>query len=264
MELIGLYIEFIRIKWRTAAQFRGSFFLTAFSKFVGFGASFATLYILVSNFNDMGGWSAPEVLCLFALSQMTYALSACFTFHTARAFDQMARNGEMDALLTKPVNPFLYVMANRFSTGYVGNFTIALLCLIIGLRNVGFVATPYAIGMILLALIGGTLINGSAMLLTSIPAIFMVDANFRSLFYEELLSFARYPLTIFNTGVRVVLTIILPYAFIAFYPAQAIFGKTPLFHPVLQYISPLIGLVLCFITYRFFIYATNKYQGSGT
>lgn len=264
MGLLGLYAEFIRIKWRTAAQFRGSFFLTAFSKFVGFGAEFATIYIMVNRFQSMGGWSASEVLCLFSLCQLSYAFSACFTFHTARSFDQMARNGEMDALLTKPVNPFVYLMANNFSTGYVGNITVATICLVIGLGNVGFVVSPYSIFMLVLALVGGTMIQGAMMLLTSIPAIYMVNVNFRSLFFFEIKDIANYPLTIFPKVVQVLLTFVLPYAFIAFFPAQAIFGKVPLYHPVLQYISPLIGLVLCLATYRYFVYAINKYQGSGT
>lgn len=264
MERLGLYAAFIRIKWQRAAQFRGEFLLIAFSKFVGFGAEFATIYILVNRFHSLGGWNASEVLALYALGSLSYALAACFTFHTSRAFDNMARNGEMDALLTKPVSPLLYIMAKSFSTGYFGNITISLLCLIIALSNLGTPVTLFTVGMILLALVGGALIHGAMMLITSIPAIYLVNVNFRNLFYQRFRDVADYPLTIFPGAVRFLLTFILPYAFISFYPAQAIFGKAPLYHPVLQYASPLIGLALCFIAYKYFWYAVNKYQGSGT
>lgn len=264
MELLGLYIEFIRIKWRSASQYRGAFIMTAISKIMGFGAEFATIYILVNRFNAMSGWTAPQVLSLFALTQISYALAACFTFHTSRSFDQMARNGEMDALLTKPVNPFLYLMANKFSTGYVGNLTIATICLVIGITNSGVAATPFSILMIVVAILAGALIQGNAMLITSIPSIYMMNVDFRSLFYFQMRSFTDYPITIYPTAIRFLLTFILPYAFISFFPAQAVFGISPLYHPALQFISPLIGIALSFIMYKYFWYAVGKYQGSGT
>ena len=264
MRMIGLYMEFIRIKWHAASQYRGAFLMTAFSKIVGFGAEFATIYILISRFQAIGGWSAPQVLSLFALNQISYALGACFTFHTARSFDQMARNGEMDALLTKPVNPFLYLMANRFSTGYVGNLTISGICLVVGIAGSGIIVSPFAIGMILVAIIGGALIHGSMMLLTSIPSVYMVNVDFRSLFYFRIRSITDYPITIYPTAVRLLLTFVLPYAFISFYPAQLIFGIAPLYHPAFQFLSPVVGIALCLVTYRYFWYAVSKYQGSGT
>lgn len=264
MERLGLYAAFLRIKWQRAAQFRGEFLLIAFSKFVGFGAEFVTIYIMVNRFHSLGGWNASEVMALFALSQLSYAFGACFTFHTSRSLDNMARNGEMDALLTKPVSPMLYLMAKNFSTGYFGNIAVSLVCLIVALSNLGTPVTLFTVGMILLAVLGGAMLGGAMMIITSIPAIYKVNVNLRGLFYFDLKEMVDYPLTIFPRAVQLLLTFVLPYAFISFYPAQALFGKTPLFHPVLQYVSPLIGLALCFVANKYFRYAIGKYQGSGT
>lgn len=264
MERLGLYLEFIRLRIRIQTQFRGQFLLVAFSKIVGFGADFATLYIMVNRFENLGGWSAPEVLSLCALSQLAYAFGACMGFHTSGAMDNIARNGEMDALLTRPVSPLLYLMAKNFTTGYVGNITIAIICLVIGLGSAAVPITFYSVFMMVLTVVGGAMISGSMMLLTSIPSIYMVNVSLRGLFFFRLRDFTLYPITIFSPVIRIIFTVVLPYAFIAFYPAQAVFGKTPLYHPVLQYLSPLIGLFLCFLVTRYFRYAIGKYQGSGT
>lgn len=264
MYYLSLYWGFVRIRWRTQSQFRGAFIMTAISKIAGFGAQFLTVFLLVNRFGSLGGWTADQVLSLFALNSIAYALGACFGFHTARAFDNMARDGSLDGILTKPVNPFLYILSNRFSSGYVGNLIVSITCLVIGLTRVGTPMTPFHIGMLALALVGGALIHGSAMILFSIPAMWNPQAELRSLFYNNFRNMSDYPINIYPAFFRVLMTWVLPYAFIAFYPAQAIFGIAPLYHPALQFVSPVVGLILCFLTYRLFWYGVKRYQGTGT
>lgn len=264
MYYLRLYWGFVVVRWRSQSQFRGAFVMMALSKMSGIGAQLLTLYLLVDRFGAMGGWTASQVLVLFALNNMAYALGACFGFHTGRAFDNMARDGLLDGILTKPVNPFFYLLSNRFSSGYVGNLTISTICLVIGLSRAGIAITGFSILMMLIALLGGAMIHGSALILTSIPALWIPGANVRRLLYNNPVNMVDYPVTIYPAFLRVILTVLLPYAFISFYPAQALFGITPLFHPVLQYISPLIGAGMCLVTYRAFHYAIGRYQGTGT
>jgi ABC-2 type transport system permease protein len=65
--------------------------------------------------------------------------------------------------------------------------------------------------------------------------------------------------------VQVILTFILPYGFINFYPAQLFLGKDDyLFHPSLPYATLPVGLGLFSLAYRFWRYGINRYQGTGS
>ena len=85
-------------------------------------------------------------------------------------------------------------------------------------------------------------------------------------FYYESIPFIRYPITIFPLFMQVILTYILPYAFINFFPAQYFLGKTDfsIFSPMFQYLTPLVGVVAFSISIWFWNWGLKKYQSTGS
>src|SRR5690554_2677748 len=134
MQYFPIYFEFIKIKMKSTIEYRGAFLLTSFSKGIVWVVSFLLLWILVNRFGNIAGWGPYEVMLLYALNLASYSFAGFFLFHACRLLPQRIQNGEFDDLLTKPFNPFLFLVCKEFSTGYISNVIVALsslaLCLI--------------------------------------------------------------------------------------------------------------------------------------
>jgi len=74
--------------------------------------------------------------------------------------------------------------------------------------------------------------------------------------------YAKYPITIFNTVFRFVFTFIIPIAFIAYYPS--LFFLRPDNIPLLAWLSPLLGLLFFYISYKIWMKGAISYNGTGS
>ena len=74
--------------------------------------------------------------------------------------------------------------------------------------------------------------------------------------------YARYPLTIFSPVFRFIFTFMIPIAFIAYYPSLVILRPDEV--PLLSWLSPLIGCLFFWMSYRLWMYRAMKYSGTGS
>ena len=81
-----------------------------------------------------------------------------------------------------------------------------------------------------------------------------------------LREFADYPVSIYLRALQIILTFVLPYAFINFFPAQYFLQKNDflLFHPLIQYLSPAVGAIMFAIAVVFWKIGLRHYQSTGS
>ena len=67
------------------------------------------IWIIVSRFDQLGGWTWPEVALLLGFHVLSYAIGASLTFVQLRNMEDQVRQGTFDVLLVRPVNPWAYL-----------------------------------------------------------------------------------------------------------------------------------------------------------
>ncbi len=91
-----------------------------------------------------------------------------------------------------------------------------------------------------------------------------VRAQFLFGFASTLRSFVTYPITIYGAAIQVVLTAIVPFAFVNFYPASVLLDKDGQLLPGWTgWLTPLVGLAAFLGAYRGWMRGVNRYQGAG-
>jgi ABC-2 type transport system permease protein len=73
--------------------------------------------------------------------------------------------------------------------------------------------------------------------------------------------FAKYPLSIYHGAIRILLTWIIPYGFVSFYPASYLLGRDV---GQLVWLSPIVALVFIFIAYRAWLFGLRHYSSTGS
>ena len=74
--------------------------------------------------------------------------------------------------------------------------------------------------------------------------------------------YAKYPITIFSPVFRFIFTFVMPIAFIAYYPSIVILRPDEI--PLLSWLSPLIGVIFFWASYKFWMHGALKYSGTGS
>ncbi|WP_127579262.1 ABC transporter permease [Paenibacillus koleovorans] len=266
MSYFPLYWAFVRIKLKSMTEYRSSFLLVTVSKTIMIGAELALVWLLVYRFQTIAGWSTYEIMLLFGLNMASYALAGFFFYHPFVYLPRRIQTGEFDEILTKPLNPFLYLLSREFSTGYFSNLTVAFVAVTIAFVKLGVSLGPLDLLFLVLVLIGGALIQASAFVYTAVPAFWVIQSGNLSRLMFDFKGFVRYPLTAYNGVIQVLLTLIIPFAFINFYPAQYFLGKDDflMFHPFFQYLTPLVGLAMFALAYWFWTVGIRHYRSTGS
>lgn len=267
MDHLRLYLEFYKINLKSITQHRGSFIMFTLSKAVYYVADFIMLWIMIKAFVSMGSWSAYEVMLLYALANSSYAIAGSFLYGVCSSISSNVRDGSFDEVLTKPLNPFMYWISTKFTTGYFGTFGVSISIIILCFIKLGIYVNFYKIIFLLVTILSGGVIMGSIMLLTSVPAFWIVKSEaIMSLFFGSMSNFINYPITIFNRTIQIVLTLILPYTFINFFPVQFLIDKNDfsIFSPIFQFLSPVVALILSVLAYKLWNYSINHYESTGS
>ena len=111
--MIGLYIAFARISFLTQLEYRGQYFMRMVSKILGWSTGFLMLMVLLQKFQTIGGWSIYEILLLYAFDVLSYSIAGTFCMGAFGKLPGKIRQGELDSILTKPVNPFVYLVSTK-------------------------------------------------------------------------------------------------------------------------------------------------------
>lgn len=266
MEYLKLYISFAKVRFLTQMEYRGQYAVRILSKVIAWSTGFIMILIMLNKFKTIGDWSTYEILFLYAIEVLAYSIAGTFFMGPFGSLPRLIRLGEFDEVLTKPLNPFLYTVCTRVSAGYTSNYVIGAAIIIISLYKLEIAMTPMKVLWLLVVIFSGVLIESAGFIITAIPAFWILKSDgLQDLFYTNLVGFLQYPLTIYSKGIQIVLTFILPYAFINFYPSQYFLGKNDtLFFPWFQYLSPVVGIAAFAAAYVFWKKGLSAYQSTGS
>lgn len=264
-EFIGLYLAFLKVAFKTQLEYRGQYFIRILSKVIAWSTGFVTILILLNQFKQIGGWNTYEVLFLYALDVLSYSIAGTFFMGPFGKLPRLIQRGELDQILVRPVNPFLYLLCVKISAGYTSNYVISAAILSVCIYKLKLAMSAGRLLWFLVVILGASLIQAAAFMITAIPAFWLTKCDgMADIFYSDLVRFLRYPLSIYGAGIRFLLTFILPYAFINYYPAQFFLNKEEMISPVFRYLTPVVGGILFFLAYRFWLLGLKAYKSTGS
>ncbi|MBN2983975.1 MULTISPECIES: ABC transporter permease [Cohnella] len=267
MAWLSTFRAFVAVKYKQEFEYRSAFLLSSFSQMLSYAVDFLLLWILVSKFQTLLGWNRDEIVFLYALQLMSYAIAGSFFFGSCMTLSHRIQSGDFDGSLTLPVHPLAYEIMSNFSAVYLRHFALAFVVLAVSIANLDLALTPAKLLMLILCILGGALIQGGSMLFLSAPSFRVVRGErLISLFFFEIINFIRYPISIFPVVLKAALTFILPYAFINYYPAHYLLDKEGEWEMIaaLQFLTPVVGFLVFGCGVRFWNRNLKKYQSTGS
>jgi len=205
-------------------HYRAHFVTTLLVGLVQLGLGIVPILLLFGFTQEMHGWSRAEVITLVGAYQIITGLMAAFVAPNLNRMTAYITEGELDAVLLRPVSSQFYLTLRWINVAELSNVASGIVVLVIGLVQSG---TSPDVGQILQALVlaaCGVVLLASVWSAMSFLAFWLQSVNPIGAIYLNLVEAGRYPLVFFPAVVRTFLTFAFPVAFATTFPVQALAG----------------------------------------
>ena len=219
------------------------------------------LLVVFSRVDALGGWTFDEALFIYGFFLIPFAL---FNASFAALSDVGGRyivRGELDRVLVRPMPSFLQVQLELLRPQALNGVVLGLAVITIASSRLGMDWSAADVGTAVAGVLGAWLVYGGVYIAFASLNFWTQDRVGLFPIAYNLINFGRYPMTIYPALVRFILTFMLPYGFLAFYPAAGLlrgeFETISAFTPVVGAAVFLAGLSLWHV-------GLTRYEGSGT
>lgn len=262
---LRVYFFLLGAGLRGALQYRANFVIWIVTGLVYQLTGFTFIWVVLTRFQAIAGWTLGEVAFLYGLRLMGHGLYL-LVFGRLISVEPLVKEGEFDRFLVRPLPPLLQVMTREFPVNAIGDFGGGVILFIAANSLTGIDWSPPAVVFLVLTVIGAALIEtGIALSIASFNFRFLSTRGLVRIVDDIFSNFGNYPIRIFGGLLQFLLTFALPVAFIAYLPATVLLGRTGelVIHPLFAYLAPLVGVLVFGLAERFWRSEMRHYQSAG-
>ena len=266
MDTLRLYGRSMAMLIKSQLQYPLSFLLQTLAQLVMEGGEMLALILLIDRFDRLNQWGPGDLYFFFGMMSVSFYITEIFGRGITGAFPSMVRNGQLDTILLRPRGVLTQVLCSAADPRRITCIAVGVVSLVIG-SNLSKIAwtLPKALLMAESIFFCFWLLLG----------LFMVEAilsihSVKSIELANALTYGgrsacEYPSDIYPRPLRVLFTVIAPFALVLHVPASAILDK-PLFGWPMwtAFVAPLAGPVLFGIMYLLFRKAMRYYRSTGS
>jgi len=265
LRIFRLYLALASAGLRSQLQYRTNCITLITMGLIWQGTGFVFIWIILSQFQNLQGWVLGEIAFLYGLRLIVHACSMLF-FGLFQRVEFLIRGGWFDKFLSSPVPPLLSLMTYQFHVAACGDLLGGILIFAAATTRVQIHWSPFAATYLVLAVIGGCLVETAVKLAVSSLSFRTLSSFSLVSFFDDTMSLAgNYPLTIYGGVVRFLFIFVLPVAFLAYFPAVILLhhvGELSV-SPSFAFLSPIIGTILFILACLLFQSEIKHYQSSG-
>lgn len=261
------YLEFARLSVKTRVGYRFDFIVGAVGIIAANAINLGLFAVLTSFFPLVGGWNFWELVFLYNLWLLGHGFYSTF-FRNVENLQTLIVSGDFDRFLLKPVNPLIQLMGSQFYFFGAGDWAVSITMLVVSGMELHLAWTAWHWVFLVLTVFSSMVLETALALILSTLAFWVSKAEaFMYLVFQFNYGMTqKYPIDLFPFSLQALLTFVFPFAFMNFFPALVLLGRTDktLFFPELHYAGPLVALVFLFLALGFWRIGLNHYKSSGS
>ena len=256
-----LFTRFIQQNIKIKLEYKADFVLMLFAGSALQLIGLLFLSVLFSKIPPIQGWTLWEIVLMLASIYFTEGVVS-FAFEGMWRTLRLINLGDLDRMLLRPVSPILQILTYDLGVHGIGNMLTGVILFIIALGQTHVNWTPDRILFMPVFLVSAAAIRTAISFAANSSAFWLTSFyNAFPLMVYQMADFAKYPSTLYTQSIQFFITVILPYAFIAYIPAVYLFDKAA-WGP-LAWVVPLVALWCIFIARGVFYLGLRRYDSPG-
>ncbi len=266
MSTLSIAASLTAASLRGQLQYRTNFVVLVAMGLVYQGTGFVFIWVILSRFQALAGWTLGEIAFLYGLRLLVHGLSL-LTFGAVNNIDQEVRHGEFDRYLVRPLPALVQVVTSKVQANFIGDLLGGAILFGTAQSLARIDWSPAALGYLVLVLVGGVLAESGIKLLLAAFSFRMLSTGSLLYLVDGILfnQFGNYPLKIYDAAVRLFLTFAVPVAFVAYLPATVLLKRTDelSISPWFAYLAPAFGVLWFTLAYLVWQHELGQYQSAG-
>ena len=266
MNDIQLYFRLIRISLLGHMQYRANFIAGLLGVIVWNIVNLGLIGVLITRFTSLKDWTLWQVVFLYSLWILEHSLYSVFFSHT-RQLEEYLIEGTFDQFLLRPASPLIQLLGRELQYIETADMLIGVAGLSLAYVQLDLHWNVWKWGFFTVAVISGAIIVWAIDLLIACSAFwtgrsrgtYIIVAPFYGLVHQ-------YPVDIFGKAFRLIVTGLIPIAFMNYYPALVLLNKLDQVDAPgwLSYMSPMVALLLLGVVSMVWRLALKHYTSSGS
>ena len=256
-----LYRVLIKQFFKTLVQSKVDFLMGLFGFFFTQVLGIAFLYLIFDKIPSLNGWTLSQLIFIYGFAQIPRGIDHLFTDNIWLVAWRMVVNGDFDRYMLRPMNVFFQIICEKLQPDAVGELLIGTILIIMSLSKGIVIVDGMHIVMFIVSVIAGAVIYTSIKLLFASLSFWIKRSGpFLQVAYE-MADFAKYPVEIYSKPIQFILTFVIPFAFVAYFPASYFLIQKSALTTV--GIECLIAVILSILAYSIFKIGISKYESAG-
>jgi len=258
---LWLYRRALGAHLRAALQYESDFWILVVAAMLMQVVGVVFLGAIFSKIPTLHGWSFWDVVLIYAMVTIAEGVGSLF-FEGMWRLAWRINQGELDYFLVRPYPVVLQVLSADIGLNGIGNLTSGAILLGLGLAHAHL---QWSVGTALLAiaLIVSAICVKLAISLATTAASFWLSGPFSVFAYamHQVGDLARYPITIYGAGLRIAIGLVVPFAFVSFFPISALLGHGDF--SWLGLLTPLVAAYCVVVAGQLFRRGLRRYESAG-
>jgi ABC-2 type transport system permease protein len=247
-------------------EYRANFVMWAFFTIIYHGTAIVALWVTLRNFPSINGWNFRETAFMYGLWMLGHSLHNTL-FTGVGSVPEFVREGRFDRFLVRPLDPLFQAITVPQQV-WPDELILAVIYFCVATAFAGVRVDWIFVLYVPFVAIGGALIDfGINLAIATASFWFTRIDSLRWVFMSLEQEFSRYPISIYQRGVRIALTFALPFAFMNYFPATYLLHKSEdglHLNPAVGLLTPVVGAVCVAAAYAFWRVGIDRYQGTGS
>jgi len=220
-----LYFICLKTLFASETAYRLNFILGLIITFMG-NILFPLVTLLIyANGQSFPGWDFWQVLLIQSVFTISTGIAGTFFSGIFWATNGNVREGSLEVVLLKPVNPLFYMMATTFNFQGIAYIIGGILMFAFSAKHCVSFSWLGIVNFIIFGFAGIFVMLGMELIMSATSFKWVGNSRIPEIF-DSIKQFAKYPMTIFPSMARSITTFVIPVAMVAYVPAASLLGKT--------------------------------------
>lgn len=258
---MSIYMKLLKQCFKSKMSYRADFIITNIGNLFINILDILSVWIIFKNFSSIGGWSYHEMLFMYAF--MLIVKTPCEVFFLNNwSLRYYVYSGDFIKYCFRPLNLFFYYISEDFGIKQLGGLLTGIILLGYSWPQLQIPFTAANLCKLILGCITGSLVMTGMMVMAAATCFYILNSGYILLMTNKLVSYAKYPATIFSSIFRIVFCTIIPIAFVVYYPSLWLLTGDNI--SMLTLSSPFIAALFMYTGYRFWMKGAMQYNGTGS
>jgi ABC-2 type transport system permease protein len=211
---LNVWVTIIIACVKRSMNYRSNFILSLFDALVWLLISVSFFFILIANFNSVGGYGKYEIITLIGISEIIKSFVFAFFVSGISKIPGLINSGELDLHITRPINLGFYLCTKEFELPELLSSIPGAFMIIWGMSGISEIQMTSVLGMFVFLLLSIFIIVNFWLALVSVGFWTKNQTNVNEIAIAAL-SLIKYPKTVYSGIGKFILTFIIPVSILA-------------------------------------------------